>query len=184
MFRIILYSAFAFEAALNLVYLTVQGLGTAYDQYNIASVVASYLTLIIMGWHLKALESDWLGLWPADISPESRRYVRIGMRVLGVPVLLGLVMLPFLDSYHLASRLQLRAWANHLLYLFYVGVNVNFLLLCLFGDWVLFSAAAKARFVSRSGRISKKTSQIREQIATIKSAEHSAAKSTKQIKKH
>ena len=184
MFRAILYSTFAAATSLNLVYLAVKGIGTAYSQYNIASLVASYLILIIMGCHLRALESDWIGLWPAGIAPEYKRYLRIGMRVLGLPVLGGLVTLSFLESCHLVARPHLRELANHLLYLFLVGVNVNFLLLCLFGDRILFSAAAKARFVSRPERIPRKPFQIREQIALIKSAEHSAAKSTINIKKH
>lgn len=179
MFKTIIYSAFAFEAVLNLIYLTWKGYGTTFAQYHIASLVASYLTLIIMGCQLRALESDWGGLWPAGISPEYKRYIRIGMRVLGLPVLGGLVVLSCLASYHLVSRSHLWVWANHLLYLFLVGVNVNFLLLCLFGDRILFSAAAKARFVSPPERIPNRTSKIRKQIAMIKSAEHSVAKFNK-----
>lgn len=182
MIRTILYSVFAFAAALNLVYLALQGFGTAYDQYHIVSLVASYLMLIVMGWHLRVLESDWDGLWPAGISPEFKRYVRIGMRVLGVPVLLGLVALSLLVPYHLISRPHAWVWANHLLYLFYVGVNANFLLLCLLGDRILFSQAAKLKSVSSRTRIAKRTSEIREQIAMLKNAKNSGAKPTKQIK--
>jgi len=151
MFRTIVYSAFGLGVLINFVYLIGKGFSTDYTDYNIASVTASYAMLLVMGWHMKIAESDWNGLWLDGMSLESKRWVRTGMWTIIALCLVGIILFGLLGLQDHRFLSQTRNWMSHFLFIFYLLVNVHFILLCLFGDRILFTRSAKIKVMRPSG---------------------------------
>ena len=141
----------ALGALLNLGYLTWMGYGIDFAGYNPASLVGLIIMIAVIRVRMRTYESDWEGLWPGSFWVKAAPFIRIGLQsILGL-TLLGILLTYWLVRRHDITMADARIKMSEMLYVLNFGASLNFLLFCLFGDWMAVSLGTKLRWMHRLG---------------------------------